>query len=76
MSEKKMLNETGLMRVLVHLLRQQPDRKVVISELVIERKVVEEIAIRHDPSTKTFIVQLGATYAEKKESLIIDPNMN
>ena len=73
---KKMLNQTGLMRVLVHLLRKQPDKKVVISEAVVERQIVEELAIFHDPGTKTFTLKLGASYAEKKQSLIIQPNPN
>ena len=75
-----MLTNTGLMRVLVHLLSQQPEKKLVVSEAVVEKQFVENIAIFHDPATKTFKLQLlpsrPALSRDEQRSLIITPNPN
>jgi hypothetical protein len=72
---KKTLTMTGLLRVLVHLLGKQPDKKLIISESVVEKSFIEKIAVFHDPATRTFRLQLIPSRKEGP-SLLIAPGMN
>ena len=72
----KKLTQTGLNRVIWHLLRERQDGKFTIHERDIEQPNPEEaIKINYDSSSKSFILSAHKIRADRKEvSSIILPS--
>lgn len=73
---KRMLNETGMMRVMWRLLKERPGNSITLTQHEIDMPNLNDaIAIYHDEKTNSFTLRLEKRAAVEKSNLII-PRMN